>query len=161
MKRQILKVISGGQTGADEAGLIAAKLVGIPTGGCAPKGFKTEKGSNSNLGITFGLYESASSDYPERTKENVSKSDCTIIFTKDSSPGSVLTKNTCKLRKKPYLWIDPLSPEVESSVTDFLNEVIKLKNGPIIVNIAGNRESKYPGIGKKIVSILTEVFKKP
>ena len=33
------KVISGGQTGADRAGLQAAKSSGIKTGGYMPKGF--------------------------------------------------------------------------------------------------------------------------
>jgi len=37
-------VISGGQTGADRGGLIAAKELGIPTGGTAPLGYKTEAG---------------------------------------------------------------------------------------------------------------------
>lgn len=37
----LLKVISGGQLGADQAGLAAAKAVGIRTGGFAPKNYKT------------------------------------------------------------------------------------------------------------------------
>jgi hypothetical protein len=32
------RVISGGQTGADQAGLAAAKRLGVPTGGFMPKG---------------------------------------------------------------------------------------------------------------------------
>ena len=38
------RVISGGQTGADQAGWRAAKASGIPTGGWMPKGFLTEDG---------------------------------------------------------------------------------------------------------------------
>ena len=36
-KFKIMKVISGGQTGADQAGLAAAKKLNIATGGTAPK----------------------------------------------------------------------------------------------------------------------------
>jgi Circularly permutated YpsA SLOG family len=37
-------VISGGQTGADQAGLRAARASGIRCGGMAPKGWLTEAG---------------------------------------------------------------------------------------------------------------------
>jgi hypothetical protein len=37
----IERVISGGQTGADQAGWRAARAAGIPTGGFMPKGFLT------------------------------------------------------------------------------------------------------------------------
>jgi hypothetical protein len=37
------KIISGGQTGADQAGLDVAIELGIPHGGWIPKGRKTEE----------------------------------------------------------------------------------------------------------------------
>jgi hypothetical protein len=40
----IVQVISGGQTGADQGGLRAARACGIPTSGWAPKGWMTEAG---------------------------------------------------------------------------------------------------------------------
>jgi hypothetical protein len=49
------KIISGGQTGADIAGLDAAVLLHIPTGGTVMKGFKTESGPNFELGYKYGL----------------------------------------------------------------------------------------------------------
>ena len=45
----IKKIISGGQTGADQIGLEVALSLGIPTGGTAPKGFITETGPNYKL----------------------------------------------------------------------------------------------------------------
>lgn len=39
-----MMIISGGQTGADQAALDAAIILGIPHGGWLPKGRKTEKG---------------------------------------------------------------------------------------------------------------------
>lgn len=41
----IEKVISGGQTGADVGGVLAARLHHIKTGGWMPKGWKTLNGA--------------------------------------------------------------------------------------------------------------------
>ena len=69
MKTNLLpeKVISGGQTGADQAGLIAAEKAGITTGGWMPKGFRTLDGPNPGLAARFGLREHPSEEYPPRT----------------------------------------------------------------------------------------------
>ena len=48
----IERVISGGQTGADQAGLAVAKRLGIPTGGCMPKGWLTEAGPRPDFAVT-------------------------------------------------------------------------------------------------------------
>jgi ribosomal protein L33 len=46
--RMLKKIISGGQTGADQAALDVAINLGIPHGGWIPKGRKTEKGTLLN-----------------------------------------------------------------------------------------------------------------
>ena len=46
----------GGQTGADQGGLRAARACGIPTGGWAPRGWQTEDGPCPAL-ANFGLVE--------------------------------------------------------------------------------------------------------
>jgi Circularly permutated YpsA SLOG family len=58
------RVISGGQTGADQAGLAAAKLLGIPTGGCMRRGWLTEDGSRSDLAAAYGLPEAETAVIP-------------------------------------------------------------------------------------------------
>lgn len=45
-KIQVIKVVSGGQTGVDRAGLDAAIELGINHDGYAPKGRKAEDGGN-------------------------------------------------------------------------------------------------------------------
>ena len=158
MKELLLKIISGGQTGADTGGLIAAQKAGIRTGGCAPKGFITEDGSNPELGSVYGLYESNSDQYPARTKENVSKSDATIIFTKGNSPGSALTKRTCENLKRSVLMLNPDTIGAEKQVGDFIRSLKAKMGRAIVLNIAGNRESGNPGIEKKVENILYAVF---
>ena len=67
----VTKIISGGQTGADYAGLVAARVLNL--GGTAPDNYKTENGSNYELKDFFQL--SAFGTYPERTEANILNSD--------------------------------------------------------------------------------------
>jgi hypothetical protein len=161
MKSLILKIISGGQTGADMGGLLAGKKLEIRTGGCAPKGFLTENGSNYDLSKIFGLHQSDSEKYPPRTAENISKSDCTIIFSSNTGAerGSILTQNLCLSKKKPHLWIDPKNPNIEE-IREFIADQARSKSRPIILNVAVNRESKSPGIESRVQEILVEVLNK-
>ena len=50
------KIISGGQTGADRAGLEVAKRLGYETGGTVPRGYKTSTGPDPTL-KEFGVVE--------------------------------------------------------------------------------------------------------
>ena len=70
-----MKIISGGQTGADRAALDFAIQNGIPHGGWCPKGRNVEDGP---IDAKYQLQETPSSDYPQRTEWNVRDSDGTI-----------------------------------------------------------------------------------
>lgn len=135
------KIISGGQTGADQGGLLAAKELGLLTGGTAPKGFRTENGANLLLQSLFNLEEDSSFNYVERTYKNVCNSDGTIWFGLTNSPGAKTTFAAIKKYNKPYL-VNPLTS------SDFINWIIK--NNISILNVAGNRESKRPGIEQRV-----------
>jgi Circularly permutated YpsA SLOG family len=50
------RVITGGQTGADQGGLRAARACGVPTAGWAPRGWLTEAGPTLWL-ADWGLVE--------------------------------------------------------------------------------------------------------
>jgi hypothetical protein len=84
------RVISGGQTGADQAGLRAARAAGIPTGGWAPLGWETEDGPSPWL-ADFGLIECREPGYPARTRANVLEASATIWLGSLNSPGSLTT----------------------------------------------------------------------
>ena len=73
------KIISGGQTGADQVALRAARAPGVPTGGWAPKGWLTEDGPAPWL-ADFGLAECPEPGYSARTLANVRDSDVTLRF---------------------------------------------------------------------------------
>lgn len=129
------KILSGGQSGADYAGLIAGNILGLETGGTAPKGWRICRydgtdGSNPQLAL-FGLVEHASRDYPPRTKQNAADSDGTVWFGYAGSPGGKLTIKTCKALGKPYI----LNPEPERLYQWQQHHRIE------VLNVAGNRES--------------------
>ena len=50
----IKKIISGFQTGADIGGILAAKRLGLETGGTMPKGFRTEDGPRPEFAELYG-----------------------------------------------------------------------------------------------------------
>lgn len=128
----IEKIISGGQTGADQIGLKVGRKLGITTGGTAPKGWKTEKGPKPEL-AEYGLIESWSDDYSVRTEDNVRDADVTIILGNLTTPGSKCTLKAIKKHKKPYI----ANPTFHQFLT-FLVQHSQLK----ILNVSGNRGSK-------------------
>ena len=73
----IQKIISGGQTGADQAALDAAIKLGISHGGWIPKGRITEHGP---LPDRYKLQEMPTDSYPARTEQNIIDSDGTVNY---------------------------------------------------------------------------------
>lgn len=120
-----LKVISGGQTGADLAGLWVAKILGIETGGVAPKGFETLVGLQPNLASLFGLTESPGG-YRVRTVENVANSDLTLVFSRNMrSPGTVLTINSCKNLDKPCFQVPDLHDRELDTIVSYWTGMLR------------------------------------
>jgi hypothetical protein len=153
------KIISGGQTGADRAGLIAAARSGIATGGWIPRGFRTLAGPDPELAARFGLREHPSEDYPERTELNVRISDGTIRFAaKWESKGMLCTLKFIRRHHKPFLDVDMKQPRpVEEVVAWIRREGIKT------LNVAGNSEPKSrkalaSGITAFVLDYLGRVF---
>ena len=142
------KIISGGQTGADRAGLDAAKQLGIVTGGQAPFGYMTENGPDLSL-QDFGL--SNAGNYFQRTRTNVLRSDATIVFMRALSRGSKVTLDYCARLKKPFYAVNP-SVELAKGAWE-LREWLAMYQ-PAVLNVAGNRESVAPGIHDEVVRVL-------
>lgn len=144
-------IISGGQAGADLGGLIAAKRLGINTGGWAPRGWITELGPNPELGSVYNLTEHETSyDYAPRTEANVALADAVVLFGKRSR-GSNLTERLCDLKDTPLLWLKlraDVKPDMllKSAVCSGRFRIFLGRYQPTILMVAGNRESVSPGI---------------
>lgn len=149
---KIIRVISGGQTGADMGGLKAARSLGIETGGFAPKRFRTERGSsNVELRDVYGLTEVIDGSYAVRTEKNVLEAHGTIIIGDVNSRGSDLTRRLCNKHNKPFMLISWPLNSVDNAITKESEYLEKLANFKqlyhvSILNVAGNRESVNPGI---------------
>ena len=145
------RVISGGQTGADQAGLAVAKRLGIPTGGNMPKGWLTEEGPRPDLAVTYGLEEAETPAYPERTERNVLASDGTVVFGDARSHGSMLTASLCRQIGKPCCMIplDDNPTDAAARLRVWLNEH-RIRT----LNVAGNRASQAPGIAVFVTKVL-------
>ena len=89
------KIISGGQTGADRAGLDFAIETGLEHGGYVPRGRKAEDGK---IDDRYNMVELSTTSYPARTRKNIEESDGTVIFSLERllSGGTKLTWGTCQ-----------------------------------------------------------------
>ncbi|MFW6219603.1 MAG: YpsA SLOG family protein [bacterium] len=131
----IEKIISGGQYGADLAGLAVGKSLNISTGGMAPKGYITKYGKRPTLS-KLGLTESKREGYVTRTYDNVKNSDGTMRFCFNfNSPGEICTLKAINQYNKPYIDID-LKEIHEIFIFDVIDWFVE--NKIQILNIAGN-----------------------
>lgn len=144
-------IISGGQTGADRAGLDVAIELGIQRDGWCPKFRRAEDG---RIPDRYNMRETTSAGYEERTLLNVKWADATLICSVGSrlSTGSLLTRRLCEKHEKIWCHFRPELDTVEE-LRDWMNW-----RRPLVLNIAGQRESKSPGIGDRVREILRAVW---
>jgi hypothetical protein len=151
----IKKIISGGQTGADRAGLDVAIKLGIAHGGWVPKGRKTENGALPNR---YQLQEMGTSSYPDRTEKNVLDSDGTLIFSHGKlTGGSALTLNLAKKYDRAWLHVD-LDRLNTFDAAHLINSWI-VRHGVRILNVAGPPASKDPAIYQTTSKVLETAFR--
>jgi len=141
------KIISGGQTGVDRAALDVGLEFGIPVGGYCPKGRRSEDGT---IPDQYPLVETNTSNYGVRTEKNVVESDGTLILNVGQpSSGTAYTIKMAKRHKKPFLVVQ-LDQETNSETVLHWLVTNKIR----VLNVAGPRESKIPGIHKQALKFL-------
>ncbi len=153
---KILKIISGGQTGADRAAFDFALEHGIEIGGFVPKNRMAEDGEISAK--YPNLLETRAKNPVRRTELNVKYSDATLIFSHGKLTGG--SKKTLRLAEKyqrPFLHID-------FDETNFADAVIKTEDWLEFIkcrelNVAGARASKDSKIYQKARLFLERLFK--
>ncbi|HEX9079974.1 MAG TPA: putative molybdenum carrier protein [Desulfuromonadaceae bacterium] len=153
MKARLEKVISGGQTGVDRAGLDAALGRGIPVGGSCPLGRRAEDGT---IPDAYPLTETRSRSYDVRTRMNVRAGDATLVLNSgELSGGTLYTVVYAAKRNKPCLVVqlDDAAHATPGAVAEWLGT-----NAVRTLNIAGPREGKAPGIHLLARMFLEQVF---
>lgn len=146
------QIVSGGQTGVDQAALDTAIALGINHGGWCPAGRLSENGP---IPDHYALQEHASSHYPDRTEQNVVDSDATLILYRVTpSGGTALTQRICRREGKPFLSIAIDHPtNAKEQIVSWLGLV-----RPEVLNVAGPRESNEVGIHEQTRALLTAVL---
>jgi hypothetical protein len=148
-----MKIISGGQTGADRAALDVAMEKGIPHGGWVPKGRMAEDGA---IPAYYRLTEMESESYPQRTEKNVLTGDGTLIISFGPlSGGSALTENLAFRHGRPCLVLDlekTRAAEGAAAVENWLRQ-----NRISVLNVAGPRASGEPRIYGAVKKLLLAV----
>lgn len=139
---RVVRIVSGGQTGADRAALDAALEAGVPYAGWCPAGGWAEDLPEPPglLAAYPALRESPSPDPAVRTRLNVRDSDATLVVRAAHvrSPGTDLTVRTAGDLGRPCLVTAGSAAEVRRWLHDIGPEVT--------LNVAGPRESEQPGL---------------
>ena len=160
--KTIGKIISGGQTGADRGAIAAALKAKFPYGGLIPKGRLAEDG---RVPLRFRcMAEADTEDYRFRTRWNAEHSDATLILAFDTKleGGTQRTRQYCMNVRKPYFVDNPSDPKMDGdclAVFTWLEKVVKKNKGqPLVLNVAGPRESKSPGLAKATDEYITRLL---
>ncbi len=156
------RIVSGGQTGVDRAGLNVALALGLPCGGWCPRGRRAEDG---RIPARYPLRETPTARYPQRTEWNVRDSDGTLVLTWGAPRGgTALTIGLARRLARPCRVADlaRLAERVDeqeavaSGVRSWIEEE-RIR----VLNIAGPRESEAPGVGERARAFLLTVLAAP
>jgi hypothetical protein len=149
-----LKIISGGQTGADRAALDAALTLKIPCGGWCPANRRAEDGI---IADRYPLTPLTGAGYRQRTRQNVIDSDGTVILAFGAlTGGSKATAGFARRFEKPLLIIDAAcSTATEAAIS---LAVFLLRHRIHTLNVAGPRASGQPKIYGFVSDVLSNLL---
>jgi Circularly permutated YpsA SLOG family len=144
-----LRVVSGGQTGVDRAALDAALELGIPHGGWCPRGRRSEDGAIPDV---YELTETPESRYEQRTEWNVRDADATLLLFRDEmSGGTAFTFQCVRNLGRSHALIDLGRAPDPLALTGWIR-------GFRVLNVAGPRESRQPGIYEEARQYLLDLL---
>ena len=145
------RIVSGGQTGVDQAALATAIELDIPHGGWCPLGRRSESGT---IPLQYQLEEMPTRDYAARTRQNIIDSDGTLIVYSDQlSGGTLLTQQYANELDRPLFLLDLAKPPAYLSPRGWLD-----RHCIAVLNVAGPRESTTRGIFADTMRTLRVIF---
>ncbi len=98
--------------------------------------------------------------YAKRTEANVVDSDATLLFTFGSpSGGSQLTADLAGKHGRPFFHVD-LTQHDRSYIPELSKTFFAGRGMPsdFVLNVAGSRESNFPGIGNHVMLWMIEII---
>jgi len=147
----LMKIVSGGQTGVDRAALDAGLASGVAVGGWCPAGRRAEDGL---IPECYPLRELDSPVYATRTEQNVIDSDATLVLNLgELADGTALTVQLSRKHRKPFLVVQLDENADPVAVAAWIREL-----GVKVLNIAGPRESKCPGIHESALQFVRRLL---
>lgn len=147
----VKKIVSGGQSGVDRAALDVALSLGIPCGGWCPRNRLAEDG---RIEERYPLTETPSEETAQRTEWNVRDSDGTLVLTQgEPSGGTALTIRLAGRLGRPFRVVDLAKGGDAGKVKEWIR-----RNRIEVLNVAGPRESKSPGIQGEAMAFLRTVL---
>ena len=135
----------------DRAALDVALRLGIPCGGWCPAGRLAEDGA---IPESYPLKCTPTDEYAQRTEWNVRDSDGTLVLTWGQPTGGTAFTIDCARRLgKPYCVVDlARQADVEEAQGWIAREGVR------VLNVAGPRESTYPGAYEGALALLDRLF---
>jgi Circularly permutated YpsA SLOG family len=157
----LIKIISGGQIGVDQAALRAARDCGLEIGGWCPPGRVCESGV---IPPEFPLTETPrdrSQDAPEiprsqRTEWNVRDSDGTLVIhgaEAATDPGTAWAIECARRFEKPLLVCQADNPDAVTNIRKWI-AAFRIET----LSVGGPSESSAPGIGEKAHALVKSVL---
>ena len=149
-----IKIVCGGQICADRAALDWALAHGVECGGLCPKGRKAEDGP---IDPKYPLKETPEAAYIQRTEWNVRDSDATVLFSIEPTLTGFSKKTVefARKHKKPWMHLCAGDKTAANALRIFVE-----KHGVKVLNVAGPRASKEPGVGDFVMRTLQLAFGK-
>lgn len=147
----VMTIVTGGQTGVDRAALDAAIAANYSVGGACPAGRRAEDGP---IPSRYPLRELASDSYETRTLQNVQDADGTLVLNVGPlEDGTAQTVMMARSRGKPLLVLQ-LEEDIDVElVCGWLRE-----HNIRILNVAGPRESKRPGVYERAQRFMAKLL---
>jgi hypothetical protein len=161
VRREVARIVSGGQTGVDRAALDFAIAQGLDYGGWCPRGGWAEDAATPPgvLAAYPRLRQTPSADPAQRTRWNVRDSDATLIVVsyEDGPPtgGTELTQRIADELARPLAILDITTVEPPAQL-DELFASMPAAGGTL--NVAGPRESHAPGVGRATRDMLDRLL---
>ena len=133
------KIVSSGSTGVDRAALDVGLALGLPIGGWCPRGRRAEDG---RIPARYPLVETPERHYEARTRRNIEDSDGTLILNRGTlDGGTALTARHARQIGQPCRVV-----ALEEGITPAAFREWLAAYHIRVLNVAGPRESKRPGV---------------